>query len=168
MAVTGITDKPQVVKYGGAEERRFSYVDGGTFEMGDLIRITTAGEIKVAAVNTDTAGAVHGIVLATVDTEVNEDVPVLLFANDTIVAIQCVDTVAPEDLSKGSTYTLETSSGTWGITSTTTKGIATVDDYAATGTPWKDRTGVYGQDITVNNNKVLVKFAQSILDGRAA
>ena len=168
MAVTGIISKPEVVRYGGAREERYAYVDGGTFEAGDLIRLTTGGEIKVAAVDSDTAGSVHGIALAAVATEVNETVPILVFAEDTVISIQCVDTVAPEDLSKGATYELETSSGTWGITSTTTKGIATVRDFAATGIPWSDATSVYGQDITVDNNKVHVTFAQAILDGNAA
>jgi hypothetical protein len=168
MAVTGITSKPEVVRYGGAREERYAYVDGEAFEQGDLIRLTTAGEIKLAEVDSSGAGAVHGIALQPVPTEVNEVVEVLLFAEDTVVAIQCVDTVAPEDLAKGQTYTLEYSSGAQGITATTTNGVATVEDYAATGTPWKDVTGTYDQDITENNNKVLVSFAQAILDGHAA
>jgi len=168
MAVTGIISKPEVVRYGGAREERYAYVDGGVIAAGDLIRLTTAGEIKIAAVDSSAAGSVHGIALAAVASEVNETIPVLLFAEDTVVAIQCVDTVAPEDLAKGQTYTLETSGGVWGITSTTTNGNATVRDYAATGVPWSDATSVYGQDITVNNNKVLVTFAQAILDGNAA
>lgn len=168
MAVTGITGKPEVVKYGSAHEERYAYVDGAAIEIGDLIRINTAGEAVLAALTTGTAGAVHGISLATVASEVNETIPVLLFAVDTEVAIQCVDTVAPEDLSKRSTYTLETSGGLWGITATTTAGVATVDDFAATGIPWKDITGTYDNDVTVDNNKVVVSFAQAILDGAAA
>lgn len=168
MAVTGVKGKPEVVKVGSAVEERYDYVDGGTFTAGDLIRLTTGGEIKVAATDTDTAGAVHGVSLYTVGTEVNEDAPVLMFGVDTIVSIPCADTVAPEDLSKGSTYELETSGGVWAITSTTTKGIATVVGYASDGQPWDDRTGSFDEDEAVNNNRVYVKFAQAILDGHAA
>ena len=166
MAVTGITSKPEVVRYGGAREERYAYVDGEAFEMGDLVRLSTGGEIKLA--ETASAGAVHGIALAAVPTEVNETVPVLMLANDTVLAIQCVDTVAPEDLSKGQAYTLEYSAGAQGITSTDTNGILIVDDYAATGNPWSDTTGTYDQDITVDNNKVLVSIAQATLDGHVA
>lgn len=166
MAVTGITSKPEVVRYGGAREERYAYVDGEVFEEGDLIRLSVAGEIKLA--ETASAGAVHGIALAPVPAEVNETVPVLLFANDTVIAIQCVDTKAPEDLAKGQAYTIEYSGGAQGITDTTTNGVLIVQDYAATGSPWSDTTGTYDQDITVNNNKVLVSIAQATLDGHVA
>ena len=168
MAVTGIEGKPEVVRYGSAREERFAYVDGGAFEIGDLIRLTSGGEIKIAAINTSAAGAVHGIALASVPSEVNETVPVLLFAEDTVLGIQTIDGLAPSGLSKGQSYTLETSGGLWGVTAVTTNGVATVDDFAATGIPWTDRTGIYDNDITVNNNKVLVSFAQAILDGHSA
>jgi len=178
MAVTGITSKPEVVRYGGAREERFAYVDGEAFEAGDLIRLTTAGEIKLAEVDSSGAGAVSGMALEAVASEVNETVAVLMFAEDTVVAIQCVDTVAPEDLAKGQTYILEYSAGTWGIPNTTTNGVATIQDFAATGQPWADVTGTYGTsgytggnpitNETEDNGKVLVSFAQAILDGHAA
>lgn len=166
MAVTGINSKPEVVRYGGAREERFAYVDGEAFEEGDFIRLSTGGEIKLA--ETASAGAIHGIALQPVASEVNEVVEVLLFAVDTVIAIQCVDTVAPEDLSKGQAYTLEYSGGDQGITTTTTNGVLIVQDYAATGSPWKDVTDTYDQDVTVNNNKVLVSIAQATLDGHVA
>lgn len=166
MAVTGVDGKPAVEKRGGAVEERYAYVDGGTFEAGDLIRVTTGGEIKVAG--TTTTSPPQGIALYDVDTEVNEEAPVLLFDDDTIISIACADTVAPEDLSKGQTYALETSSGVWAITSTTTNGCATVVDYAGTGTPWADAYSTWDQDPTVNNNRVLVKIKRSILDTFAA
>jgi len=168
MAVTGITGKPEVVRYGSAREERYAYVDGGAFEIGDLIRLTSGGEIKIADVDSSAAGAVHGIALASVPSEVNETVPILLFAEDTVIGIQTVDSLSPDGLAKGQTYTLETSGGLWGITSTTTNGVGTVEDFAATGIPWSDPTGTYDNDITVDNNKVLVSFAQAILDGHSA
>lgn len=166
MAVTGVNGKPRVEKRGGAVEERYAYVDGGTFAAGDLIRITTGGEVKISGITSTTPP--HGITLYAVGTEVNEPAPVLLFDDDTIISIACIDTVAPEDLSKGQTYTLETSGGVWGITSTTTNGVATVVDYGGTGTPWADAYSSWDEDPSVNNNRVLVRIKRSLLDTAAA
>jgi hypothetical protein len=166
MAVTGVTTQPQVVKLGGAVEERYAYVDGEAFVAGDLIRISSAGEVKVAEINT--AGAVHGIALETVAAEVNELAPVLLFAPDTIVRIQTIDGESPADLSKGSSYTLEKGTGVWAVTATTTNGIALVVDYADTGTPWDDRYASFDQDSTVDNNAVDVRFTAATLDAHVA
>jgi hypothetical protein len=167
MAVTGVTGKPEVVKLGdGYVEERYDYVDGGTWDQGDFIRLTTGGEIKVAG--TTSTSPPQGMALYTVGTEVNEQAPVVFFDQNTIVSIPCVDGVAPEDLTKGVTYTLEYSSGVWGITSTTTNGCATVVGYGDDGIPWTDRYGSFDQDSTVDNNRVLVRFKRAILDTAAA
>lgn len=166
MAVASVTTQPSVVKLGGAYEERYAYVDGEAFVAGDLIRLSTAGEIKLAEINT--AGAVHGIALEAVPTEVNELAPVLMFAPDTIVKIQCIDSQAPEDIEKGVAYTLEKGTGVWGITAVTTNGIALVVDYAASGQPWNDAYSTFDEDETVDNNSVLVRFTAATLDAHVA
>lgn len=167
MAVTGVNGVPEIEKLGGAVEERYDYVDGGTFSAGDLIRVTTSGEIKVAG--TTTSSPPHGIALYDVDTEVNQDAPVILFDDDTTVSIPVIDGVEPEELSKGQSYTLEKGSdGVWAVTSTTTNGVATVVGYADDGIPWTDRYGSFDQDSGTDNNRVIVRFKRSVLDTYAA
>jgi hypothetical protein len=167
MAVTGVTGKPEVVKLGGAVEERYDYVDGGVIAAGDLIRLTTAGEIKVAG--TTNSEPPHGIALEAVASEVNEPIAVLMFASDTVISIPTIDGQAPSDLSKGQTYTLEKGTGgVWAVTATTTNGSVTVVSYADDGIPWTDRTGSFDQDSTTDNNRVYVSVKQSLLDTNAA
>jgi hypothetical protein len=168
MAVASVTRKPQIVKMGGATEERYTYTAGGvdTIYAGDLIRINDAGTIDVAEASS--AGAVHGIAL-----EANAAsavvLPIIKFASDTIVKIQCIDTVAPEDIDKGEEYTLEVSTANkQAITSTTTNGVALVTDYAATGQPWEDRTSVYDETDSTDNNSVFVRFTDATLSAVAA
>lgn len=169
MAVTGVEGKPQVVKLGGAVEERYDYVGGETIEAGELIRISSAGEVKLA--ETASAGAVHGITLYDVLDD-DEQAPVLLFAPDTVVSIPTADTVAPADLSKGTSYALETGtvsgSKVWAVTSTTTNGVALVVSYADDGTPWEDRYGSFDQDSATDNNRVDVRFTAATLDAHVA
>ena len=170
MAVTGVKGKPQVVKLGGAVEERYDYVGGETIEAGELIRISSAGEVKLA--ETASAGAVHGITLYDVLDD-DEQAPVLLFAPDTVVSLPTADTVAPEDLSKGTSYALETGtvdgSKVWAVTSTTTNGVALVVSYADDGTPWGGRdTDPFVQDSADNNNRVDVRFTAATLDAHVA
>lgn len=165
MATASVVGKPQVVKLGGAVEERYDYVGGETIVAGDLIRISSAGEVKLAEINT--AGAVHGIALYDF-LDNDAQAPVLLFAPDTVVSIPCIDTVAPEDLSKGTSYTLEKGTGVWGVTAVTTNGVALVTAYAGTGTPWEDRYASFDQDPTVDNNRVDVRFTAATLDAHVA
>ena len=167
MAVTGVKGKPAVVKLGGAEELRNSFVEGGTYEAGDLIRINVAGEVVQAGTTSATDGAIQGIALQA-GTDSGAIAPVLMFANDTVVSIPCVDTVAPEDLSAGTLYTLEVAEGAWGVTATATAGVVTVVETADQNQPWSDPYGTFSQDATVDNNRVLVKFAQAMLDVHGA
>ena len=166
MAVAGVKTQPQVVKLGGAYEERYAYTEGGTIVAGDLIRISTTGTVALAAINT--AGAVHGIALEGATAAAGGSVPLLMFAPDTIVKIQCIDGEAPSDLSKSEEYTLEKGTGVWGVTAVTTNGIAKVVDYAASGQPWADETGSFDEDITVDNNSVLVRFTSTTLDAHVA
>ena len=178
MAVTGVTTQPQVVKMGGAFEERYAYLAGGvdTIVAGDLIRINDAGAIDLAEV--DSAGAVHGIAL-----EANAGaatvLPVLLFAPDTVVKIQTIDGQSPADLELGEEYTLEKGTGVWGVTATTTNGVALVVDRASNGQPFYDRTGAFDEHVstaaeisatsTIDDNKsVLVRFTSNTLDAQAA
>jgi hypothetical protein len=168
MAVTGVKGKAEVVKVGGGVEDRYAYSAGGvdTIYAGDLIRINSSGEIDLA--EAASAGAVHGIAL-----EANAAsaavLPVFLFADDTVVSIPTIDGVEPEELTKSASYTLEvTTANVQAVTSTTTNGIATVVDYADTGIPWVDRYGSFDQDSGTDNNRVHVRFKQTVLDGFAA
>ena len=166
MAVTGVTYKPQIVKLGGAVEERYAYAAGAvdTIAAGDLIRINTSGTIDLA--DAASAGAVHGIALEA--GVAGSALPIIKFASDTIVKIQCIDTVAPEDLKKGVAYTLEIGTSVFGVTSTTTNGVALVVDYADTDMPWEDAYASFDEDSADNNNAVLVRFSAATLDGHAA
>ena len=168
MAVASVKGKAEIVKAGGAVEERHAYKAGGvdTIYAGDLIRINSSGTIDVAEASQ--AGAVHGIAL-----EANAAsavvLPVILFADDTVVSLPCIDTKAPEDLTVSASYTLEVDTANkQAITATTTNGVATVVEYANVGNPWDDRTGSFDQDPTVDNNRVHVRFKQTVLDGFAA
>ena len=164
MAVTGITGLPEVVKIGGAVEERQDYLAAGTYACGDLIRITTGGTIKIAL--TASAGAVHGVAL---EAAVSGDVAkVLLFADDTVVSIPTIDGESPADLTKSLSYALEVGTGAFAVTASVTNGVATVVSYGDDGMPWDDRYGSFDQDSTVDNNRVLVRFKQTVLDGNAA
>jgi len=165
MAVTGCTQTPKVVKYGGAREERYAYVDGEVYSMGDLIRISTTGTVELAEANS--AGAVHGIALSA-GTTGETTVPVLLFASDTVIAIQTIDTKTPADIDVGSIYTLEVSSGLNGVTDTTTNGVAMCVDKPATDQPWADTTGTYDVASDTANGIVYVRIIQSVLDGTVA
>ena len=168
MATASVTTQPRVVVLGSAREERYAYKDDEAIVPGDLIRITTVGTVKLAKINSASAGAVHGMALETGASGSTDPLPVLLFGDDTVLAIQCIDTVAPEDLTKSIAYTLEKGTGVWGITSTTTNGVATVVDYAATAQPWSVPYGGFDQTASTNNKDVLVRFKQAILDGNQA
>jgi hypothetical protein len=165
MALT-LAKRPEVVRYGGATEQRFTYVNSDTLalEIGDLIRITDAGTVEIAL--TASAGAVSGMALEAA--VVDADVSVLLFADDTVISLSAVDATAPTTLKKSDAYELEIASNEFGVTATTTNGIAIIVDYADTGNPWSDTTGTYPQDSTAVGGTVLVRFGAATLDGSAA
>lgn len=164
MAVTGVKGLPEIVKLGGAVEERNDYLVGEAYAAGDLIRLASGGTIKLA--EAASAGAVHGIAL--MDGVVDEVAKIVLFTDETIVSIPTVDTVAPEDLTKSITYTLEVATGVFGVTATTTNGVATVVSYADDGIPWSDRYGSFDEDSATDNNRVHVRFKQTVLDGNVA
>jgi hypothetical protein len=167
MAVTGVTGKPEVVKLGGAVEERYDYVDGGVIAAGDLIRLTTAGEIKVAG--TTNTSPPHGMALEAVTAEVNEPIAVLMFASDTVISLPMIDAESPADVAKGQSYTIEKGTGgVWAMTATTTNGSVTVTSYADDGLPWEDRYSSFDQASATDNNRVYVRVKQSLLDTNAA
>jgi hypothetical protein len=175
MAVASVTVLPQVVKRGGAVENRFDYTSNDTMTKGDLIRITTAGTIKLAALDSDTVGAVHGIVLQNHAAATDIACPVLLFAEDTVIRMQLADSTDTNDIAKGEKLIFDAASvtGTWALSSTTTKGIATVVGFAQDRIPWNDKTGTYSYSATTDNGFADVQFGTdsnnlSVLQGRAA
>ena len=167
MATTGVTMQPEVYAVGGGVADYYSLAGGETVARGDLIRITSAGTVKLAEASTSGAGALHGIVLEAATTSSTE-VKIFKFATDTLIKIQCVDTVAPEDLAKGKAYTIEDGTNVWGITDTDTNGVLTVVDTAANRQPWTIARGGFDQTASTDNNAVIARVSQSILDGNAS
>jgi len=168
MAVASVTMQPQIVFWGNATEVRDVYTTGGvdTIAAGDLVRINDAGALDLA--EAASAGAVHGIALEG-DAGSATQIGIVKFGTETLVKIQCIDTVAPEDLDLGEEYTLEVTAGSnAGITSTTTNGVALVVQESATGQPWEDATGTYDETASTNNNSVIVRFTAATLDAVAA
>ena len=167
MALT-LAKRPEVVRYGGATEQRFTYVNSDTLalEIGDLVRVTTAGTVEIAL--GVSAGAVSGMALESA--AVDADVAILLFADDTVVKLSAVDAVVPTtSLLKSVAYTLEIASNEFGVTATSgATGIAIIVDYTSTGQPWNDTTGTYAPDSSSLGGTVLVRFSAATLAGSAA
>jgi len=164
MAVTGIAGLPEVVKVGGAVEERNDYLAGEAYAAGDLIRLASGGTIKLA--EAASAGAVHGLALEAAS--IGDVAKILLFADDTLVSIPMIDAESPADTTKSLSYTLNAATGAWAVTVTTTNGVATVVSFADDGIPWTDRYSSFDQDSTVDNNRVIVRFKQTILDANVA
>ena len=164
MAVTGIAGLPEVVKVGGAVEERNDYLAGEAYAAGDLIRLASGGTIKLA--EAASAGAIHGLALEAAS--IGDVAKILLFADDTLVSIPMIDAESPADTTKSLSYTLNAATGAWAVTVTTTNGVATVVSYADDGIPWTDRYSSFDQDSTVDNNRVIVRFKQTILDANVA
>lgn len=164
MAVTGIAGLPEVVKVGGAVEERNDYLAGEAYAAGDLIRLAAGGTIKLA--EAASAGAVHGLALEAAS--IGDIAKILLFADDTLVSIPMIDAESPADTTKSLSYTLNAATGAWAVTVTETNGVATVVSYADDGIPWTDRYSSFDQDSTVDNNRVIVRFKQTILDANVA
>ena len=166
MAVANVI-RPQVVKLGGAYEERYAYLDAATIVQGDLIRINAAGTISVAKASLP--GAVHGMALED-GTVAGDSLPVLMFADDTIVKLSAIDAVVPTtSLIKGSEYTLEIGTNEFGVTATETSGIALIVDYPDTGNPWGARADdAFVEDSSVAGGNVNVRFSAATLAGTVA
>ena len=144
-----------------------------TIAKGDLVRITSAGTIKIAGGDTDTAGAVHGMALkngaasgvTSDETKVAGDLfPIALFNGETQIAMSLPAGVSVNTgtVVKGQTYAITATTQAQAITATTTKGIATVVGYPSD----DDVNPATGDGVAAGD--VYVQFAQSILDGRSA
>ena len=139
-----------------------------TFKPGDLVRITTGGEIKDAGVDTDQAGPIHGMILtndySAVAAAATQFVPILKFCSDTILKVQLYAAAAadaqPQDVAVGTKLTLRNgAAGIWCATVTTTKGIATVEQKPGN-VKWFDSD----YDLDKNYGFIYVRFAEALLD----
>jgi hypothetical protein len=166
---------PFVVELGDAYIDKIHYKGGNgtnaadSYKAGELIRITNDGLVQAAALDSDTAGAVHGMALIDVTAQAKNGVaiPILRFAENTILRIQVYNATAssaePQDVAVGSRYELRRNSNKYSMTTTTTKGIAIVHrkpSDSGSFDEYRDADRDYGV--------VDIKFAQSLLEGNAA
>jgi hypothetical protein len=143
--------------------------DGSTtFAKGDLVRVTTSGQIKDAATDSDTTGPCHGMVLdnwATAPTT-SQFVPIFQFASDTELEGQLYAAAAgdsePRDVAIGTSVTLRNSAaGKWCPTVTTTKGIALITAKTANVKWFEDA-------LDDDYGLIRFRFTQANLDGHAS
>jgi hypothetical protein len=135
-----------------------------TFKAGELIRLTSAGTVKVAALDTDTDGAVHGIALAdAADYTAGDVFPVALFNQDTVVAIQLASGKDQADVAVGEISILAVASNHWTYADTAAKGIARI-----VGLPSQDEWFNSEMATSEDMAPVYVQFPNSVLQGRAA
>lgn len=157
---------PRIVVPGGASIKDNTYFGDGstTFAKGDMVRVNTSGQIVDAAVDSDTTGPVHGMVLDDWATAPATDATVAIveFASDTILEMQLYAAAAadaePEDVAIGTSVELRNSAaGLWCATVTTAKGIALIVDKVYLDKWFEDAKGD-------NYGLVLVRFSQANLD----
>jgi len=171
MAITLTVDScvAQVIRWGQARLNKVDYLGDGatTLVAGDMIRINTAGQVVLAAVDASGAGNVHGMCLKTYTAAVpaTTPVPIILFSIDTVIRMQCHTTDLPSAHTVGLSYTIYNGgSGVWTLTYTTTNGCMTVVDQPSYAN-WYDQI----LSPSLQYGFVDVKVAtQAILDGRAA
>lgn len=172
MALTADQCQAQVIVPGGAVVVANTYYGDGatTFVKGDLVRITTSGQIKDAATDNTSAGSCHGMILETWATAptTSQFVKILKFAVDTVLKVQVYNGTAanaePQDVTVGVSYTLRNNAaGKWCITTTTTNGNALIVGKAGD-SKWFETD----EAIDADYGFVYVRFIQSILDGHAS
>lgn len=141
-----------------------------TFKKGELIRITLGGTIAVANPTAATAGSVHGIALAnaadylTGGEYAGQKIPVALFDQNTIIAIQLAASKAQEDVAVGQQTILAVASNMWTVAGVTTGGVvATI-----VGKPADDQWFDPANDASVDTAPVYVQILDSVLQGRVA
>ena len=170
MAVTNVVGLPKVVVDGDAKENTISYTANEVFAAGDLIRITSAGTVKLAGLDTDTAGGIHGIALeaGAVGGSVTK---VLLFTTNTVFSMPVADDTNPDDYPAGTLFPLDSNSatGVWALADSATKPFVLAVGIEADATPWTDVTNFVPASGTDNNGaRVLCRIPQSVLDAAAA
>lgn len=136
MAFTADQFGMSVVVPGGMAVNESSYLGDGstTFAKGDLIRVTTSGQIKDAAADSSTkTGPAHGLILNdwTTAPTTSQYVAILEFASDTEIESQGYAATAadsePQDFTVGASYTVRNgSAGIWSVTTTTSNGYAQI------------------------------------------
>jgi hypothetical protein len=150
-------------------DRSYKVKASQSFKTGELIRLTTAGTVQVAALDTDTVGAVHGIALANAadhDTggiNAGKPIPVAMFHPDTVIGIQLMAEKDQNDVKVGASYRLAVASNKWTLTVTADKGIAQVAEKSSEA-QWFDPRAAADLDRSI----VFVRFPASVLDGRDA
>jgi len=141
---------------------------GGTaFAKGDLIRITSNGEIELA--DAAAAGAVHGIALApsTDYSDGDKGVPVALLNNETVLAVPCEADNAPDDYTVGTAYGIVVTSGAQTMDlSNTTNGIMRV--VGKQGDDQSFNPDVDDAVTTGDGTYIYCSISQANLDGRIA
>jgi hypothetical protein len=142
--------------------------DGATtFVAGDLIRITTAGTIKKANVDTTNPGSIHGMILKDYAApSVTTPVCVCLFDENTIIRIQVyavnnTDAI-PSNYIVGTSHVLvDGGSAHWSIVASTSSGNMLV-----TRQPSYSNVADVMLGAAIQNGVVDVRVPRSILDGR--
>jgi hypothetical protein len=146
-----------------------------TIAKGDLVRITSAGTIKLAAGDTGTAGAIHGIALkngaatgvTSEETKVAGDLfPIAVINAETVLAIPlpaATDFNALSTTGRGLLATITPTTQAQRIIDATASGIVRI-----VGIPTDDQS--FNPDVgnTVDGGDVYVKVEASVLAGRAA
>lgn len=172
MSLTADQCGAQVIIPGGAKVVANTYYGDGstTFVKGDLVRITTSGQIKDAATDSDTAGPCHGMILETWTTAptTSQYVKILKFAHDTVLKVQVYNATAgdaePQDVTIGNSYTMRNNAaGKWCITTTTTKGVAQV-----VGKSGDSKWFETDEALDADYGFVFIQFSQANLDAYAA
>jgi len=148
---------------------------GQTIAKGDLVRITSAGTIKIAVGTTATAGAVHGIALkngattavaATETVGAGELFPIAVINADTILAMQlpaATDFDALGTTGRGLLATFTPTTQAQRLIDAVTSGVLRI-----VGVPSDDQSFNPDDSDTTDGGWVYVTVEQSVLVGRAA
>jgi len=154
------------------KDNTYKLAAGQTFKKGELIRITSAGTIAVAAINSDTTGPVHGMALANAATTAvpaeqtfgeGDFFPVALFDKDTEILIQLAAGVDQNDVTIGTSTALAVASNKWTATNSATKGIAMIVDKESQ-SAWFDEKA----NASLDGSRIVIKFSQANLEARGA
>ena len=176
MSYTADMFGPRVVIRGSATVKDKAYKGDGsqTFKASDLCRITTSGQIKLAATTTATTGPCHGMVLtndyATTAATTSQFVPILEFGPDTEIEMQVYNVTPgdaqPQDIAVGSSYALRTTAGAMSANTSTSSGYLICT--RKPGDNDKDFDAYSPNPIDTNYGVAWFKISAANLDGRGA
>lgn len=162
------TDKkmsPTVVS-GNVETDALNYKLGATqsFKAGELIRLTSAGTVKVALPAASAAGAVHGIALANAGDFTAGDVfPVALVDADTVLAIKLASAKDQNDVEAGEVSALAVASNAWTVADSATNPTVMIYGKPADA-QWFDPD----MEASLDGAPIYVQVLASVLVGRSA